>query len=164
MSKLDFGFSDIEGIPDKFQISGSINTGIRAKISNQGSSNVKNLVTGLKGSPEELVIVLDGILREAINANIWRTRSGVDDIIDSGNLLKSQNISYSGSSINISYDVPYASLIHYGGYIIPYGNSGLRPVYVPPRPWVFNVLNDLYGGFSLAETYSDIIRRILSKF
>lgn len=164
MSNFDFGVNDLGAIPNKIIISGVLNTGIKAKVSSRINTDIKNLSNQIERSPEELAGVLDVILREAISANIWSTRNGSQDIIDSGELLRSQEVIYSGSSIRIRYGVPYAALVHYGGYIIPYGNAGARPVYIPPRPWVYDVLNNQFNGFDLSGVYYDIVKRILSKF
>lgn len=81
----------------------------------------------------------------AITSSIWNTNSGISDIYLSGELLTSVNIGTDLNGINISYDAPYASLIHYGGYIVPYGNQNASKVYVPPRPWISAVLNGTNG-------------------
>lgn len=91
----------------------------------------------------------------AITSDIWRTNNGLDDIYISGELLNSVNIEPSNKKLVISYDVPYAALIHYGGYISPYGNESSAKVYIPPRPWISAVLNGTNG---LPEiNYRDII-------
>lgn len=151
------------GIDNKITISGGINARIKSGLSVKTSSSITELPKRLQRTPEEMVRILDEVLREAINANVWSTRNGVDDIIDSGKLLNSQSLVYSGSSIQIRYSAPYAALIHYGGYIVPYGNVLARPVYIPPRPWVADVLSGQFGGIDLGVIYGDIIRRVLSR-
>lgn len=63
--------------------------------------------------------------------------------VDTGALRDSLSLSFQGSNIDITYNVEYAGLIHYGGYITPYGNPNARPVYIAGRPWVDNTLNTL---------------------
>lgn len=155
---------DIWEIPARFDIVVPVKYNLKANIRNKSGANVSQLLADINKTPEELVSFLDQVLREAISANIWRTRNGVDDIISSSKLLRSQNISYGNNSIQIRYDVPYAALVHYGGYIIPYGRQNARPVYIPPRPWVYNVLTDQFDGFNLRAIYADIIKRVLTKF
>jgi hypothetical protein len=62
--------------------------------------------------------------------------------VDTGELMASGRVTLSENGITISYDAPYAALIHYGGYIHPYGNVNLR-VFLPPRPWIESVM---FGG------------------
>ena len=78
-------------------------------------------------------------------------------VYSSGRLLRSGEVRVvNGSSgIEISYDVPYAGLIHYGGYITPYGSSSQQKVYIPPRPWIAAVLNGENGLPSIK--YQEII-------
>lgn len=108
---------------------------------------------------------LDKVLREAIEANVWRFRNDTRDIISSGRLLGSQQVNVSGDKIRISYGVPYAGLIHYGGYIKPYSNSSdIRVIYLPPRPWVANVLSGKFSNYEIELIYRDIMARILRRY
>lgn len=80
-----------------------------------------------------------GPLEAALNSSMaasWGWSSGTRDIIDTGELKNSLSIAVIDGNVEISYDAPYASLIHYGGYIMPYGNSSGARVYIPGRPWV----------------------------
>ena len=70
----------------------------------------------------------------------WGWTSGARDIVDTGALRDSKNVTVSGENILISYGEPYAQLIHSGGYIQPYGNKNAAAVYIPGRPWVGAVL------------------------
>lgn len=63
------------------------------------------------------------------------------NLVDTGNLKSSLTIDLRYNVIDITYDAPYADLLHYGGYIRPYGNPNAKKVYIPGRPWVENVLN-----------------------
>lgn len=98
---------------------------------------------------------LQGALSAAMASGVW---SG-EDLIDTGELMNSGNVSVTADGITISYDAPYAALVHYGGYIHPYGNINAR-VYLPPRPWVESVL---FGGgpvqrFDFESYYIEEIR------
>ena len=140
-----------------------INFRARLSSSGDGLRRARKLKEALGRAPNEFAIILDRILREAINAGIWRLRNGgAGDIIDSGRLLGSQRVTSNGSSIQISYGVPYAALIHYGGYIVPYGDKRQRPIYIPGRPWVATVLGSQFGGYDINQIYIDIIKRIIS--
>ena len=160
----EFGFklgSDISNI--SISASARVQLGTRIKGSGDGLSKARKLREGLKESPKEFAAILDKILREAINAGIWRLRNGgTGDIIDSGKLLGSQRVISDGSSIQISYGVPYAGLIHYGGYIVPYGDRKQRPIFIPARPWVSTVLGSQFNGYDMDRIYADIIERIIS--
>ncbi len=94
-------------------------------------------------------------VKEAINTNmtssIWawprdterqsgRTVGSPRDIIDTGNLLSKNyvRITYTtrGASIIVGNNSPYAGIVHFGGYILPYGDRSKRPVFIPGRPWI----------------------------
>jgi len=61
------------------------------------------------------------------------------DIVDSGKLKASKKLTTSFGSTQVKWTVrytePYAALVHYGGYIAPYGRSE-GTAYVPGRPWI----------------------------
>lgn len=103
---------------------------------------------------------LKSALDEAILSPSWRTASGTGDIFETGELLESGTVTVSRSGVTIAYDAPYAALVHYGGYITPYGNT-TEKVYLPPRPWVQSVLDGGNGipAFNFARYYEEEIRR-----
>ena len=72
----------------------------------------------------------------SMKSSVWNWRDGTRDIVDSGDLMNSQSVSWNGSSFDISYGTPYAGLVHDGGYIYPYGNMSANKVYLPGRPWI----------------------------
>lgn len=82
-------------------------------------------------------------LDAALKSSVWTWKNGVRDIYDTGELASSGEVSVGAGGLIVSYDAPYANLVHNGGYIYPYGNEKARPVYLPGRPWVSSVL---YGG------------------
>lgn len=104
----------------------------------------------------ELIAALD----TAIGLSIWPTDNGIGDIIDSGELMRSLDVSIQESVINIEYTADYANLVHYGGYIAPYGNESVDKVYIPPRPWVDVVLRSGVPG-SDAFDFQGIYRKVL---
>lgn len=103
----------------------------------------------------DLKIALD----DALRSGVWDTLTGSADIYDTGELLASGTVSVTGNGVSISYDAPYAALVHYGGYVSPYGNQSAR-VYLPPRPWIESILNG--GGpvaqFDFASYYMEEIK------
>lgn len=91
----------------------------------------------------ELKTKLDAALRAS-----WGWISGSRDIIDTGELAKSFSISTGSNGVRFSYDSEYAGLVHYGGYIRPYGNPNAELVYLPARPWIDVVLGNAPGPVS----------------
>ena len=90
-----------------------------------------------------LVQELKKALTGALRASVWNWEGGSRDIYDTGALAASANVTVERGRVNVKYSAPYASIVHNGGYIHPYGNQSARPVYLPPRPWIDAVL---YGG------------------
>lgn len=81
-------------------------------------------------------------LKRALDAAVEFDGWNGGDLVDTGELMDSGSVIVNENGITIAYDAPYAALIHYGGYIHPYGNVNLR-IYLPPRPWIESVL---FGG------------------
>ncbi len=87
------------------------------------------------------VQVASQAIREALDTAVsssawaWNT-GGARDIVDTGTLKASLSVTINGDTIDISYGAPYASFVHNGGYIHPYGNQRIDAVYLPGRPWI----------------------------
>lgn len=66
---------------------------------------------------------------------------GLRDIVDTGELQRSKKIKSESLATRrntlISYSAQYASYVHNGAYIIPYGNTNAQRVYTPARPWIY---------------------------
>lgn len=75
-------------------------------------------------------------LDNAISSSVWSWSGGTRDIVDTGALKASKDVRVVDDDIKISYGEPYAALMHYGGYIRPYGNQNAQKVYIPGRPWI----------------------------
>lgn len=108
-----------------------------------------------------LAIELRTALDEAISANVWGD-DGDNDLVDSGNLRDSLQIQVTSNGVMIDYTAEYAALVHYGGYILPYGNQNATRVYITGRPWVESVL---YGtgpipGYNFKELFNRTKGRI----
>lgn len=101
------------------------------------------------------------LLPLAMQSGSWGFSNGSRDIIDTGALMRSMQVTISGSSIDITYGEPYAALVHYGGYIQPYGDKSATPVYLPARPWVDAVLNG--GGPVESIDYYNIYKKALNQ-
>lgn len=120
-------------------------------------------------------------LTEAVQEKVWDwpratqrqngawVPKGIRDIVDTGNLNASKKVSTSfgktQAKLLVRYTAPYASIVHWGGYIVPYGNQKLDAVYLPPRPWIKGIF--LYQGATGGESdefgYLDQIREKMLK-
>lgn len=158
----DIGIPDI---PTEYVISGKIRTNIRSSIniSNELSNRIRRFQQELRYTPGELGVIIGDTLHEALSSKVWDVPSGLGDIIDSGELYRSQRIEWDEHTINISYDVPYAGLVHYGGYIAPYGRRELGMVYIPARPWIAEVLFNEFQGTDIREVYEGLVRGLVSR-
>lgn len=119
------------------------------KLRNESESRIRAITGAIDRAMIRAILdISDNIERNlalAITSSIWNTNEGLGDIYLTGKLLSSSEVSVNGSQITINYDVPYAALIYYGGYILPYGNKEGTRVYIPPRPWIGAVLNGTNG-------------------
>ncbi len=104
---------------------------------------------------------IGGYLDNAMSSSIWG--SGDPDIVDSGKLRNSLNISRSSDGIQISYSAPYAGLIHYGGYIVPYGNTAASRVYITGKPWAESIIfgDGPIRGYDYVDAYDRAISKIV---
>ena len=92
---------------------------------------------------DDLANAVQLALDKALRSAVWAWEGGSRDIVDTGELVRSGQVTASAEGISVTYSAPYANLVHNGGYIYPYGNKRARPIYLPGRPWVSSVL---YGG------------------
>lgn len=93
---------------------------------------------------ESIVHIMRAKLDAAMSSS-WGWIEGNRDIIDTGELKDSLSITIGTSGVEIKYDSEYAALVHYGGYIQPYGNPNADSVYLPARPWIDAVLGEAPG-------------------
>lgn len=99
-------------------------------------------------------------LDAAMQSNIW---GDMGDIIDTGELMNSLQITISDSKLTMDYTADYAAFVHYGGYIAPYGNKSIEKVYIPGRPWVDAVMQG-NGGIepvNLVAAYERAFRKVV---
>lgn len=129
----DFGLDKIDKL--KIEAKGNIDTPKASlKISNfDNQAGVDAIKDAVNKTITNASVDLKQKLAAAMASSAW---GEMGDIIDSGDLRDSLNLVINGSQIEVSYDSPYANLIHYGGYIVPYGNNKVDKVYIPGRPWV----------------------------
>lgn len=111
-----------------------------------------------------IVTDLKAALDDAIQSNTWQGINGINDIYDSGELLRSGRVQATSNGFTIAYDAPYAAMIHYGGYITPYGRKTGERIYLPARPWVDAVLRG--GGpvpqFNITKYYEQELIKALN--
>jgi phage gpG-like protein len=166
MSKGFFGGDELFKKVNK-SIGGTVSaplfSGIDVKLNDASGKRLQEKVTtAINQATVVIAQELEVALKNAMASNSWSTPSGSGDIIDTGRLMESGVIKADGSSIVIAYTAPYAAIVHYGGYIAPFGNQSSR-VYLPARPWVQSVLRG--GGpvekFDLKKRYGQILKDIL---
>ncbi len=147
---LSFGSSDFEfgkNLNKKI-----LDTRVNIKFRARGKVSFQEYELGIRDMPSDLrkaankatdmiISELGQALDAAMGAVIWDWPSGSRDIVDTGALRNSLSIKKAGNGFTISYNQPYAAIVHYGGYILPYGNPNATKFYLPPRPWVDSVLN-----------------------
>ena len=88
----------------------------------------------------------------------WGWIDGSRDIIDTGALMNSKQITITANGFLVSYSAPYVNIVHYGGYIQPYGNVNIDKMYLPARPWIAATFGQAAGPlppFDIASSYYD---------
>jgi hypothetical protein len=94
---------------------------------------------------------LNGRFQAAIGSKVWswprqtvrsngRSVSSPRTIVDTGVLRQSNNFQMNGYEGTFRWTTNYASFVHEGATIKPYGNQKAKSVYLPPRPWTSAVL------------------------
>lgn len=143
---------DLTGnLKSTYSISGrvTISDAVRISFKNPRNFNIAGKIrTAVNNASLIVALELKQALDDALRSNSWPTLNGTGDIYDTGRLLESGSVRVEGESLIIAYGAPYATLVHYGGYIMPYGRSDLQKIYLPARPWINAVLN---GGGPVPE-------------
>lgn len=159
---MAINFNDIRGnVPRNLSISASCNTNeiIRFKVKDFPQTQIlQGFERAINRASARVAADLKIALENAIRSPIWQTANGTADIYETGELMASGSVTVSKNGVTIAYDAPYAALVHYGGYINPYGRANTK-VYLPPRPWVDAVLNGTSGiqPFDFAKYYQEEI-------
>jgi hypothetical protein len=99
---------------------------------------------------------LNGAFQDALGAEVWPHKpepgTGITirsngqavgsprNIVDTGILRASNTFNINGTLATFKWTVGYATAVHYGATIYPYGNKNARPVKIPPKPWTSAVL------------------------
>lgn len=119
--------------------------------------DISSAIEDLEAKHEAGVDAVKSAVDIRLTANMRRTWGWIDgsrDIVDTGALMDSVQFADTGDGFSLYYGEPYANLVHYGGYINPYGNPNAR-VYLPARPWVeltFSEMNNEWQQIYLNAT------------
>lgn len=164
MAKGIFSSTDlIPKLPSRIVVQSSISLNglLRIKPKNIPQAEILAAFQGaINRGSQRIAIDLKKALDDAIQSAVWATPDGRADIYETGELLNSGTVSVTTNGVSIAYSAPYAALVHYGGYINPYGNESAR-IYLPPRPWVAAVLNGLgpIKAFDFERYYREEIEK-----
>jgi phage gpG-like protein len=145
-------------------VSAPLFSNVNVKLDESNAQRLQEkVVTAINRATVLIAQELEVALKNAMSSSVWSVPSGTGDIIDTGKLMESGIIRADGSNIVIAYTAPYAAIVHYGGYITPFGNQAAK-VYLPARPWVQSVLRG--GGpveqFDLKGRYGKVLKELLS--
>ena len=150
---------------------------VNIKFESRGRISFKEYELGIRDLPSDLrkaankatdIIIseLGAALDAAMNNASWSWPSGARDIVDTGALRSSRSIKKAGNGFTIVYNQPYAAIVHYGGYIQPYGNPDAAKFYFPGRPWIESVLNG--GGpvpqFDFEKAFNQAFDEVTQKY
>jgi|TARA_B100000085_G_scaffold205994_1_gene189630 hypothetical protein len=101
-------------------------------------------------------------LTNAMNTKAYQWDYGDGDIVQTGELRDSVQVTADSESIVVTYSASssgdgtdYAAIVYYGGYIHPYGNPNVQ-IFMPGRPWIKHVLvggNTGVPKFPLTDRY-----------
>lgn len=103
-------------------------------------------------SAKAVLSELFGEMQAAIGSPVWSwpretQRSGgapvgsPRNIVDTG-LLRASGVALfpSARSARFAWSANYASYVHFGAWVYPWGDTSRERVYTPPRPWTTAVL------------------------
>lgn len=155
-------FRDVRGkLPRNMTISASCKTDniLRIKVRKVPEAEIlAAFERAINRASARIAVDLKIALDDAIRSPVWTTLQGTADIYDTGELMQSGSVTVRRDGVTIAYDAPYAAIVHYGGYVSPFGTAASK-IYLPPRPWVESVLNG--GGpveaFDFAKYYQQEI-------
>ena len=100
---------------------------------------------------------LNSAFQDALGSRVWswpRTtiRSNGQEvgsprnIVDTSDLKQSNSFTVSGTLGTFKWAVGYATAVHYGASIYPWGDKDRPKVNLPPRPWTSAVLGTINIG------------------
>lgn len=148
-------------VPGKISIRGKASfpkvkiKGTEKEVAKYEAKLRSRFISAFHGSVEQQAKRIDGLLDEAMDKAIWewprethRLNNSIvgspRNIVDLGELKKSKKIKTdygkTFGALTVQYTAPYASFVHWGAYIYPYGNTSRGRVYTPARPWIYYAL------------------------
>lgn len=94
---------------------------------------------------------MNGRFQAAIGSKVWqwprptvrsngRAVNSPRTIVDTGLLRQSNVFGINGYEAVFRWTTNYASFVHEGAMVFPYGDTSRQRVYTPPRPWTAAVL------------------------
>jgi len=118
----------------------------------------RGLEQDLVGAMRDAVWLWNGTTERQNGTTVGSPRN----IVDMGRLLNSLTWTKSAANANGykltgKYGAPYATQVHYGAYVRPYGNSNANAVWTPGRPWVEGVLKGNKGVVDPYDFRSDYL-------
>ena len=154
-ARLNAAEKDVERISNTWEGSGFPGQfKITLENASDGSIARAALKEAIEYADDKAKAAVMAALDYAVSAAVWGWRDGSRDIVDTGELRNSLSFIDSANGFGFYYDAPYAALVHYGGYVKPYGNPNIDAVYIPGRPWVDAVL---FGGGPVQKVDLDSI-------
>lgn len=145
--------------PGKMKVSKESIAALRAKFNaTLKGASAKAMQTTITGLSQDL----EGAMRDAVWS--WpgstirsdgSTAGAIRNIVDTNRLnsslkWKKQGATTKGYTLFGIYKAPYATQVHYGAYVKPYGNPFANAVWTPGRPWVEGVL---FGNKGVVDPY-----------
>jgi len=153
------------------QLTGNIRTDFIKEMT-KGASNLQNELYGVVLSNIETPMwPWRNPQNNRIAGSLLNEDSSPRDIVDTGRLQNSNVVQVkflqSGFKLEIRNKQPYSGIVHWGGYIRPYGNYAAEKVWVQGRPWILISMGIVpSGNYSIPANYSkvDVDARIRSIF
>ena len=133
------------------------------------------LVKGVQSGARRIESYLPTLLNKAMESSVWdwprptlrengSTAGTTRNIVDTGALKSSLSVSVkflkTKTNFLVKYSAPYATLVHEGGYIAPYGRTDLVARSIPGRPWITAVMDGGYNGIESIDIQSEMLTAI----
>ena len=120
------------------------------------------LIGGLQANMASSIWDWPGTTLRVSGQSVGSPRNIVDTgLLASGNYVRAAYTTR-GANITVGNNVPYAALVHFGGYIKPYGNPNASSVFLPPRPWLSATIGaDTSVARAVTVDWREIIRQEL---
>ncbi len=139
----------------------------------------KALISGVQSGAQQIESALPSLLDKALDSTVWSwprptirengtIAGGTRSITDTGRLKASGRVKVkflqTKTLFTIAYSAPYATLVHEGGYVLPYGDATRNPTYIPGRPWISAVLSGNNSSVEYLDIESFMATSIANEF